>query len=497
LLQIGWGTPTLITIDLALILELPDPVRLLLLGELAVLLPEPDAVLIELHMDVLGTIDFGTDEGSLDAVLHDSHLVGYPLHGAMALRGCWAGGDKTFLLAVGGFHPAFQPPPSFPTLDRLSISMPSGPISKLNLSGYLAITSNTLQIGAQISMFVGVDGFGISGYLNFDALLERKPKLHFEADISGGITLSVDGHDVMSLDLSANMSGPAPWHVAGHVHFHVLWIGVTKSFSATFGDPATDQLVEQIDVGLELRTAFADPRNFTASLTTNENGLVSLRTPEAPGMVLGHPSAGLKIDQRVVPLGLSITRFGAAAPLGDTIFNITGITVDGIASQTPSPVVDDFAPAQFLSLSDDDELSSPSFQPFAAGASLAEGAVTFGRATAAAAIAPDTTFDTWVIDDTEGGQPHELGTSVPPDGLWTIFRGLADSGSRRYAAPSQPVVRAPLSYVVATTDQIAVSDVGSATGQSYAQARAAMAAALAQNADRRGTLQIVPRYEVS
>src|ERR1700722_3145159 len=228
LLQIGWGTPTAVTIDLALILELPDPVRLVLIGELAVLLPNPNAVLVELHMDVLGTIDFGTDEGSLDAVLHDSRIVHYPLQGAMAFRGCWAGDDKTFLLSVGGFHPKFQPPVGFPTLQRLSISMPSGHISKLNLNGYLAVSSNTLQIGAHLDIFVGIDGFGISGYLNFDTLIERNP-FYFDGDISGGVTLSAGGEDIMSLDLAADLTGPAPWHCSGSVHFSILWFSVTKS----------------------------------------------------------------------------------------------------------------------------------------------------------------------------------------------------------------------------------------------------------------------------
>ncbi len=237
LLQIGWGTPTVITIDLALILELPDPVRLLLLGELAVLLPTPDAPLLELHMDVLGTVDFGTDEGSLDAVLHDSRLMKYPLQGAMALRSCWAGSNKSFLLSIGGFHPKFQPPPGFPTLQRVSFSMPAGPISKLNLNGYFAVSSNTLQIGAHVDLFVGVDGFGISGILNFDTLIERDP-FYFDGDISGSVTLSVDGDDVMTLDLSAGLTGPAPWHCAGSVHFSVLGFGVTKSFSHSFGDTA-------------------------------------------------------------------------------------------------------------------------------------------------------------------------------------------------------------------------------------------------------------------
>jgi hypothetical protein len=491
LLQIGWGTPTVITIDLALILELPDPVRLVLIGELAVLLPNPDAVLVELHMDVLGTIDFGADEGSLDAVLHDSRIVSYPLQGAMAFRSCWAGDDKTFLLSIGGFHPKFQPPPGFPTLQRLAISMPSGHISKLNLNGYLALSSNTLQIGAHLDIFVGVDGFGISGYLNFDTLIERNP-FHFDADISGGVTLSAGGDDVMSLDLSADLSGPAPWHCAGSVHFSVLGFGVTKSFSATFGVQAPALPTDLVDVGAAIRTALSDPRNFSATLTTNENGLVTLRTPTVSGVVLGHPGATLKIDQKVCPLGLTIQKFGAGAPTGGSLFTITGVTADGTAQAT-TPVTDEFAPAQFLTLSDDDELAAPSFEVFDSGVELGDGALANGPI-----LSRPIGYETLIVD-TPGGTPVPADVYKPPIGWRPGIRTvLKDSGRLRYAMPSQPMIRAAtLDYVIATTDQIAASGVGATTGQTFAQARAALAAAIAQNPDQRGTLQIVPHYEVA
>ena len=146
----------------ALLLELPDPVRLILIGELTVLLPNPNAVLLEMHMDVLGTADFGSDEGSLDAVLHDSNSCG------SLCKGRWpsaaVGRERQDIPAFRRrVHPKFQPPPGFPTLQRVSISMPSGNITKFNLDGYFAVSSNTLQIGAHVDIFVGVDGFGICG----------------------------------------------------------------------------------------------------------------------------------------------------------------------------------------------------------------------------------------------------------------------------------------------------------------------------------------------
>lgn len=496
LLQIGWGTPTVLTINLALLLTLPDPVRLVLLGELDVLLPDPQAVELEMHMDILGSIDFTADEGSLDAVLHDSRLAHYPLAGAMALRACWAGSSKEFLMSIGGFNPAFQPPPNFPTLPPVSLNMKSGSIAKLNLAGYLAVTSNTLQIGAKIDLAAGVDGFGISGYLNFDTLIQFHP-FHFEADISGGVELTAGGDDLMSLDLSGSMSGPSPWHVAGKVHFSVMGFGVSKSFSETFGDSTTEPALQPVDVGAQLRAALGDPRNYSASLTTNQNGLVSLRTPTTTGIALGHPAASLNIDQKIVPLGLTIAKFGAAPPQGDTLFTITATTVDGNSAATV-PLNDEFAPAQFLDLTDDQEISSPSFESFNAGVTVAQGTWTVGEAVAGSAVMQrDVQYETFLID-TAGGQPREITgtTPVPPNRLVAILSALLNSGTLRYAAPSQPMLQPPLGYVVATTDQIAVSSVGVAAGQTYAQARGALAAAVAQNPSQLGALQVVPLYEV-
>src|SRR5262249_40153604 len=59
MLELGWGTPTLITLAIGVILEVPDPVRLVLLGLIDAGLPTMDAALVELHIDVLGVMDFG------------------------------------------------------------------------------------------------------------------------------------------------------------------------------------------------------------------------------------------------------------------------------------------------------------------------------------------------------------------------------------------------------------------------------------------------------
>src|SRR4030095_16689052 len=68
LAKIGWFTPTLIFMDLALIVEFGSRQRLLALGRISALLPSPDNDLVRLHMEAIGVIDF--DAGTA-AIAHE------------------------------------------------------------------------------------------------------------------------------------------------------------------------------------------------------------------------------------------------------------------------------------------------------------------------------------------------------------------------------------------------------------------------------------------
>src|ERR1700731_2939146 len=262
---IGWGTPTVLTAALAVIIELPEPIRIILLARIAVRLPSESNALIRINLDALGVLDLSQGSLALDATLFDSHLLNYPISGNMALRANWSSSPHEFLLAIGGFHPRFPPPAGFPALQRVTIDMPSGPVSKLRLAAYLALTSNTLQFGATLDVFIGVSGFGLSGHLGFDALLQKDP-LHFDADISGQVALTAGGDDLMSIKLDATLSGPGPWHIAGDFTVHIVFFDVSKSFSHTWGDDAPALPIAPVDVMPLLTAALADARNWGATL---------------------------------------------------------------------------------------------------------------------------------------------------------------------------------------------------------------------------------------
>ena len=67
--KITWGTPTLLTADIGLVLEVPEPVRLLILGVVRGILPDETAAILRLQVNFLGVIDFEQERFSFDASL--------------------------------------------------------------------------------------------------------------------------------------------------------------------------------------------------------------------------------------------------------------------------------------------------------------------------------------------------------------------------------------------------------------------------------------------
>lgn len=99
--KIGWGTPTIITLDLGILIEIPAT-GFKILGVLKALLPQEDNALLKLQVNFLGVIDFENRSISFDATLFESRLLTYTITGDMALRIAW--GDKpNFILSVGAF----------------------------------------------------------------------------------------------------------------------------------------------------------------------------------------------------------------------------------------------------------------------------------------------------------------------------------------------------------------------------------------------------------
>ena len=410
--RIVWGSPTLITIELALVLELPAPVRLIVLGRLRALLPDEHEAIVRIQVDVLGVIDFDRAEAAVDATLVDSRLAQFALTGDMALRMCW-GAQASFLLAVGGFHPRFAAPPGFPALARVAVALAAGDNPKLRLEAYLALTSNTVQFGARVDLGARAGSFSIAGFLSFDALVTLTP-LAFVVDIAAKLAVKAGGHTILSVSLALTLSGPRPWRAHGRASFSILFFDVSFGFDVTIGDDVQVVQPAPVDVAPLLLAAFADARAWSAQLPAGAAALVTLRALAPGTAVLAHPLATPQVRQRVAPLERTLDRFGTSVPSGAKRFRITLATIGGVRT-TVTPLTDRFAPAQFTALSDDAKLSAPSFEAMTSGAALGADGYATG-----AAVTVSVVYEQLLVTAAGVPEPKSQRVAIPGDVFLTL-----------------------------------------------------------------------------
>jgi len=488
LVKIGWSA-NLVVGELAVLFELPEPLKILLIGDIQVNAPTAKPQLV-LHISFDGGVDFGAKTAFFDASLHDSKIASYPISGDLAFRYGW-GDNAVFALALGGFNPQFQPPASFPTLKRLAISISSS-VAKLDTQAYLALTSNTLQFGARVELTAGTGGFNVHGWLGFDALFEKDP-LSFEFDLSAGVDLRSGSNVLASVHLDGKLSGPTPWHISGSASLSLLFFDVSVHFDKTWGSVAGPVSVP--DPLAAVTAALADRSGWSGLAIPGVRAAISPAgtPPDAEGAVLLDPAGALRIAQRAVPLDQPITRFGGVS-LGRTVMFSVGAPS---AFGQPGTTTEEFAPAQFLDLTDAEKLSLPSFSRFDAGIELGTGAVDLGHSSRSRAVLTPIAYDTTIIDSL----PPPPTPPTPPPYRLGLAAALALNGSvgrlapglGRYApAPGTPsrVALAADQWVVASTADLGhradITSDGTKLG-----AHLALQQYLSANPGEAGGLQIV------
>jgi hypothetical protein len=399
--KIGWGTPTLVEISVGVVIELPDPIRIAILGSIAALLPRPEVPLVELHLDVAGVIDFEAGTIAIDASLHHSTIVGFALAGDMALRAGFKG-QPTFLFSLGGFHPDFEPPAGFPALRRLSIGLNAGPVFRVSFECYLAITSNTVQFGTALELVATVSGFGIEGGFEFDALIQFNP---FRLNVSLGMHISVTalGVDLMGVWLHGRVEGPNPWHITGYAEFKALGITKRVNVDEIIGsrtnevEPAAPNLLELIAEALD------DPDAWAAGTSSSDG--VTLAEPE-PGSteVIASPHGTVEVGQNVVPLGETIDKYGNA----ENIEHVRFVLEVGGALQASGSIRNWFSPGQYHELNNTERLAAPSFEEMDAGIVLG-GGISTGQPRPTAlgheAILLDSDYEAWEAEHARPNRP--------------------------------------------------------------------------------------------
>lgn len=421
MVKISWGTPALITAEIGVVLELGARLRLLILAQIAAILPRRDHDLVRLQMDAIGMIDFDQGTASLDASLYDSRLLKkFVLTGDMAMRLKWEG-SPNFALAIGGLHPAFNPPVNFPKLERITINLSAGDNPRIRCEAYFALTANTVQFGARAELYAAASGFSIQGEIGYDVLIQLDPFL-FIAEFHAQLQLKRGSTHLFKVKVEGSLAGPRPLHLKGKATFEILWWDVTIRVDTTLVKGEKPPAPAPIEVLPLLKEALRHPDSWATQLAVGQRPLVTLKArPGEAGLRL-HPLGTLQVKENVVPLNTDISRFGQAVPAGERRYTITDVTV-GDEQQVPRPVRDFFAPAQFLDLTDDEKLSRPSFEPMDAGVALISDAIVFTTDTRDWLEVEAIEFETWILDkgtnvsesdDEEDGQGQKLFYRLSP-----------------------------------------------------------------------------------
>ncbi len=485
--KLGWGTPTLIEISLGIIIELPNPVRIALLGQIGMFLPKREAAVVEIHVDFVAIIDFGGKLLSLDATLRDSRIVVWTLTGDMALRLSW-GDPPNFAVALGGFHPHFPPPPGFPALRRLQLAIGAGDYIRITCQSYQALTTNSLQFGARAELYVDV-GVYVKGWFGFDALFVFSP-FSFQVDFSAGLEVGVGGLQLAGVNFDGTLFGPTPWRVRGEATLSVLFFEVTAHVDEKFGSEEKAELAPA-DPWPPLQAALVDARNWAAALPGGAAATVGLAAPKGSADVLLDPCGRMTWRQKVVPLDRTVTRFGNAPTPAPVQFNVDRVKVSGTESPHQG-VTDFFAAAQSQELSDAEKLSRPSFEPMTAGVEVGGAAVRLGPPVPAEIV-----YETRIIDS-------ELESRVSSRfqlSRWTQLAlhatgarsELLAGGMQAFAGKRILTQQGDGFAVVSTVDLSKHATIG--TARSKGAAADSLARYLADHPAERGRWQIIPEAE--
>ena len=494
LAKLGWGEPTLVSLSLGVIIEIP-PGDIAILGVLKLVLPADDLAILVLQVNFAGALEFSKQRMYFFASLFDSHILFITIEGEMGLLFVW-GDNANFVVSVGGFHPQFNPPPlPFPTPKRISVDVLNESYARIHADGYFAVTTNTVQFGAHAEMFFGFSALSVSGHSGFDALIQFSP-FHFIASFDTSFSVQVFGIGVFGIDISLSLEGPEPWHAHGTASLSFFFFSIGIGIDFTWGDSGNTTL-PPVDVLPVLSAEFGKQSNWRAQLPAGSNLLVSLRKLDAADAALVlHPIGALQVSQRAVPLDLTLDTVGSQKPDDANRFSLAVTSPDLAQTKT---LTEQFAPAQFKSADDATKLSQAAYAPFDSGIEMAAAGESYASGTSIVRIVR---YDVTIID-TKLLRSQSRFTRYPG----TLFQiGLRGNASARAVLSASrekqthpfdgSVAVSPETFAVALRSDNTVYHPNAAAFTSQAAARDYIDRVVAAEPARAETLHVLPQFEV-
>ncbi len=347
-----------IAADMGVLVELPGPRRIAIVG---VVKAGIDPV-IRLNANVAGVLDFVQERATIDAALVDSGALGiFTVYGDLAFATCWGPVSYT-VLSMGGFYPGFRPEPAqLRPLKRLGLALDNPlPGLRLKAEGYVAATSNTLQLGGRLDVGYDAGIASLSGFIGVDALVQFTP-FHFHADLAAGLDVRFLGQTFVGVNFSGTLDAPGPMTIAGRLtvetflkdfHFNDTW---------TFGSPTPLPAIPPLRA-VDVVAGEVAARNLRS--LGGADPMVLLAPVEAEGgLAVVTARNGVEWRQHLVPLETPIDRVNGT-PTGSTQTVTAALTSPVLSGQD---VLDRFAPGSFITLTAAEALNGPTYDDLPAG----------------------------------------------------------------------------------------------------------------------------------
>jgi hypothetical protein len=370
-MQLSWlkiGELDFMHVDAGVFIELPGPARIVIVGRAVAEVPAPGVPLLHFEIDVVGEIDFVKSLLSIRASLVNSGALGvFRAAGDVVLIACW-GSPPYQLLSIGGFYPGFNPAPAVVApMSRIALSTDYDwlPGLWLHFEAYVAVTSNTFQVGGRLDLGINL-GISAEGYVALDALFQFQP-FHYDVDVHGGLRVGVLGKTFAGVDVNGHISGPGPNVINASISID-LWL-TDFSWSDTFTVGASGG---QSEITIALVPELAK-QLVAANLRARGGGdpIIALNPAPATDVALVSPLGAIVWSQRVAPLNLPLERFGGVR-LNQTSTAAVAPTSPGITAGAAEP--DYFAPGTYMELSVAEAMNQPPFDRLDAGFELDFGA---------------------------------------------------------------------------------------------------------------------------
>ena len=379
--KIGYGSPTIMEIDLGLLFEFPFTGRIILLGSLGIYLPDKDAKkrLGEIHVDIFGDFNFAASYILIEGRLRASNLVEVVLTGGFAFMLDW-GSNPQFLLSVGGYHPRYKKPAKFPDVPRVTALIKKSEDIRLTCELYQAITSNSFQVGFSAELVIKKGNVRVYGFLGFNALFQFDP-FYFETEIRISVEVSYRGRSFFGVDLEFLLSGTEPWRAQGYAKIKVLFFSLKVKFNISWGEDqkVAPAFIKPDEILEKLKSQLEQSGNWSAKIPDGFNGAVSFRSleeSEKQDQVFIHPASFLELRQNLIPLNTTIGKMGNKTVEEKTSFRISDYTFgngQSVEAKNQPLLQDYFSRGHFEDLTDDEKLSTPDFDLMTAGIKLVPG----------------------------------------------------------------------------------------------------------------------------